>query len=235
MPTRAEMNSLAQEIIGSYEVRVEGVAQIRKATQEQLRELAQNNAQRKSDVSAQLTGYDEAHATMSRQLRSDLAHVAPDLHQIEAQRERETQQEIAQRKSDVASHLQELGEINAGGRAAWQVMVATMQAKSAGAIVVAEAPSEVAPTPFAVEEVAPAAAMEEAAVEEEAVEVGEVTEELASQSERGFEYLAHHPYGTRLTELEQEFGLGRFQAARVVRHLMNEGKAEKRDLLYFAI
>jgi len=61
-----------------------------------------------------------------------------------------------------------------------------------------------------------------------------VTEQLAAMCDRVFRYLANHPDGARLTEIEWEFDLGRLQAGRVVRHLMDEGKAEKRDYCYFA-
>lgn len=50
-----------------------------------------------------------------------------------------------------------------------------------------------------------------------------------------FAYLANHPDGTRLTELEGEFGVARIQTARIVRELMDGNKVEKRDLLYFTI
>ncbi len=63
----------------------------------------------------------------------------------------------------------------------------------------------------------------------------ELPGELASLSSRVFEHLANHPDGTRLAELEQVFALSRVQMARVVKNLMNEGKAKKQDLLYFAI
>jgi hypothetical protein len=53
--------------------------------------------------------------------------------------------------------------------------------------------------------------------------------------ERTFVYLADHPAGTRLAELEAEFGVSRIEMARVVRALMDDNKAEKRELLYFAI
>ena len=74
--------------------------------------------------------------------------------------------------------------------------------------------------------------------EEEAVERAGgrgVAPELAGLSERVFAYLANHPDGTRLAELEGEFGLSRLHAARVVGSLMDDGKVEKRELLYFAI
>ena len=53
--------------------------------------------------------------------------------------------------------------------------------------------------------------------------------------DRVFAYLANHPNGTKLTELEEEFGVARSQMARVARELMDSNKVEKRDLLYFAI
>lgn len=52
--------------------------------------------------------------------------------------------------------------------------------------------------------------------------------------DRLFEYLAAHPDGVRLVEVEKEFGLERFEASRVVRGLISEGKARREDRLYFA-
>lgn len=168
----------------------------------------------------------------------------------EAGRKRTAVQEIAQRSSDVSAMLKEFREEQAGVRDEWEKLSATMQAKRGGVALVVEAPRpvEVLPPPAVVAEaprpvvvVAPPPAVvaeaPPAMAEEEAVamaEVGEVTPELASLSERVFEYLANHPDGTRLIELEREFSMSRLQMARVVRNLMDEGKAEKRDLFYFA-
>ena len=182
---------------------------------QQRADLSKGHADLRAGVGAQLQELDREHNAMAQELRDSLAKVHVDLNRAEAGR-----------KSVVKSWMEDVAAAHGAAREEWLNLSATMQTKRAGAAV-AEAPPEVAP----------AAAVEEAPEEdrEEAVEVGEVTEELASLGTRVFEYLASHPDGTRLTELEQEFGLGRFQAARVVRHLMNEGKAEKRDLLYFAI
>jgi len=62
-----------------------------------------------------------------------------------------------------------------------------------------------------------------------------VEEETADISGRTFEYLANHPDGTKLVELEQEFGVSRIQMARLLKDLMDENKVEKWELLYFAI
>ena len=65
--------------------------------------------------------------------------------------------------------------------------------------------------------------------------MAEVTLEIATLSARVFGYLADHPDGTKMTELEKKFGLTRIQMARVLRNLMDRNKVEKRGLLYFAI
>jgi hypothetical protein len=50
-----------------------------------------------------------------------------------------------------------------------------------------------------------------------------------------FTYLAEHPDGAKLTQLEQDLNMARIKLAQVMRQLMEENKVEKRDLLYFAI
>ncbi len=48
-------------------------------------------------------------------------------------------------------------------------------------------------------------------------------------------YLASHPDGTKLVELEEELGITRIQLDDITRTLINDKKVEKRDLLYFTI
>lgn len=237
MPTREEMNSLAQHIIASYDSRTDDITNIRGETEQQLR------------------NYDRAHNAMAQELRTELARVQPALDQAEtarkqdeAQRAQDRDRVVAQRKSDVSDQLNELHNTQAGARDSWQNMAATMRQRRTGAV--AEAPVVVEEeAPAVVEEEAPVAVAEAAppvvedatgpeVAEEEAVEraeVGDVTDEFTALSDQVFEHLASHPDGTRLTELEAEFGMKRFQAGRVVRHLMDDGKVEKQDLLYFAI
>ena len=244
MPTREDMQALGQEIVQAYDERVKGEEERRRIT-------AQEIAQRRSDVAAQLKECDEAHAAMSRELRAKLSKdeqerretATEELRQrkaAEEERRTTTAQEIAQRKADVSTMLNEFAQGDAqrrsdvagqlkgyrdeqaGASAAWQELTATMQARRGAAVAVAEAPTRVPA-------VAPA---EEAAT---GAEVAELTEELAAISDRVFEHLANHPDGTRLVELEREFGLNRLQSGRVVRRLLDDGKVEKRDLLYFAI
>ena len=53
--------------------------------------------------------------------------------------------------------------------------------------------------------------------------------------DRVFAYLADHPDGTKLIELEEEFSVERVQVARVLHNLTDDNKVEKGGLLYFAI
>jgi len=68
--------------------------------------------------------------------------------------------------------------------------------------------------------------------------VAELPKKIPPVSElrdRVFAYLTDHPDGTKLVELEAEFGVSRIEMARVVRALIDNNKVEKRELLYFAI
>jgi len=204
MPTREEMRSLAEDIVGSYADRIAGVAQIKQDESERKRTSAQEISQRKSDVGTMLKEFDKEHAAMSQELRTKLASDEQERHQT-------TAQEIAQRKSNVSTMLREFHEEQAGVRDEWQTLSATMQAQRVGAAV------EMGPT------------------EAVAVPAEEMIPETTDLGGRVFEYLANHPDGTRLVELEQEFGLARIQIAKIVKSLMDENKVEKRDMLYFAI
>jgi len=59
-----------------------------------------------------------------------------------------------------------------------------------------------------------------------------VEEELRN---RVFKYLANHPDGIRMAELEQVFGVPRLQMAGVLKSFIAQNKVQKRGLLYFAI
>lgn len=111
MPTREEMRSLGQEIIGSYEARVVGIATLREEVASQ-RQAAQ----------AQLHELHRAHQAMARKLRADLA------------------KSVAHLKRDVGTMLKrfdaELKKVRAdlaGGRDEWRKLTITMQAKRSGA------------------------------------------------------------------------------------------------------
>jgi len=192
---------------------------IKQAEGERKQTEAREIAQRKSDVSTMLKGFDDSHAAMSQELKADLAKVAPALREAEAGRKQTEAREIAQRKSDVSTMLREFDEEQAGARDEWQILTATMQAQRAGAAV----------------EMGPAEAVAAPAMEITEEKAAEITPETADIRDQIFEYLANHPDGTKMTGLEEEFGLARIQIAKIVKSLMDENKVEKRELFYFAI
>ena len=165
-----------------------------------LKDLAQGDAERYSEVSAMLKEFDEAHAHMSRELKAVLAT---------AEAERRT----------------EVWGVAAPPKAGLATAEAERRTEVWGA---ADPPNvEVAPLPL-VEELP----------EEEAVaraEPVEVTPEATAGRDQIFEYLANHPDGMRMVELEEEFGLSRIQMARILKSLTDDNKVEKRDMIYFAI
>jgi len=253
MPTREEMRSLAEEIVGSYADRVAGIAQLRETVKLDLKgfhdsrtamakelhadlskvrpALAEDDRQRQSEarefmgelgrviaegkaaVKTLLTEFDSAHQAMSNQLRADLAKGEEERLREARALKQELVRGVAEIKSAVSAQLKEFADIQAGARDEWQTLTATMQSKRGGVAVAVKPP---------VEEIA----------EEEAAEI---TPETADIRDRAFEYLANHPDGTRLVELEQEFGVTRIEMARLLKDLINENKVEKRDMLYFAI
>ena len=88
MPTKEEMQSLAKEIVRSYEDRISGIAELRETVKADLKEfqdsrvtmandlradLAKSVAARKAAVSTQLKEMDAAHQAMARQQCADLA------------------------------------------------------------------------------------------------------------------------------------------------------------------
>ena len=194
-----------------------------RAEAERQAEARQETAQRRTDVAAQLTGYDEAHAAMSRDLQADLS-------QTEAQRQRQARQEITGRRTDVTAQLTGYRDEQTGARAAWQEMAVTLQTKRGVAVPVAK------PHALPVKEAAAAPSAEvEAAAATAPLKIEEVAKPPASLRDRVFSHLADRPDGVRLVDIEGEFGVGRFEAIRLLKDLMDEGNAEKRDLLYFAI
>ncbi len=50
-----------------------------------------------------------------------------------------------------------------------------------------------------------------------------------------FTYLAEHPDGAKLTQMEQDMRIARIRIARAMRGLIDEKKVQKREMLYFAV
>ncbi len=205
MPTAEEMRSVTQDIVDTYEDRTKRIAQL----QEDVRASRQDVHTMLKAFDQQLKEVQTARVTASKELRADLAQGATGL-----------RQDVDTMLKGFDTALGEFRSILAGGRDEWQKLAATMQARRQAAVIEAN-PMAAAASPA--ETTAPE------------VEAAETTQELAAVGDRVFEYLANHPDGTRLVELEQEFDLARIQMSRVIRSLIEENKVEKRGLLYFAI
>lgn len=118
MALRDEMHSLTQDIIGSYPVRAQALADIRHAAQAEL-----------TAAQAQLRELDKTRQATTRQLHRDLARVSIDLNRADAQRQ-----------SEVHSWLNEIAADHAGAQQEWSNLNATLHAKRPVTTAVAAAP-----------------------------------------------------------------------------------------------
>jgi uncharacterized protein YpuA (DUF1002 family) len=110
---REEMRSLAQEIIGSYEARVAGIASLRQEVSSQ-----------RQATQAQLYELHRSHQTMARKLHADLAKSAANL-------KRDVNTMLKRFDAELKRVRTEL----AGARDEWQKLMATMRAKRGAPIV----------------------------------------------------------------------------------------------------
>ena len=200
MPTKEETQSLAEEIVYSYEARVTGIGELRETVKSDLKKLH------------------DSRVAMSQKLHADLAEVCGAVKEGEKKRRSEAREfmgeltrAVAEGKAAARARLKEFSDMQRVFRDDWQRITTMKKAKRGGQTVT------VAPSPSVAEKAA------------------ELPPEPASLNEKVREYLAKHLDGTKMTELEQEFGLSRFQMTRVLKALMDEDKVEKRELLYFTI
>lgn len=261
MGAREEMGMLAEDILRSYGQRADDVADIREATRGQLqkfgktrreaaadqrKDLSQRRNELAQDVKAQMEEFAAAQQAMAARQRKQLSqararfayNVGAQIDGLDtARRAMATRQreELSQWRArlagGVAAKMADIAREHAGARREWQDLVTSMLSRRAGSVAVEDRPA-----PVSDEE--PAAIEDQEQEKEEVVpstEVPAAKDGFATLRNRVFEYLANHPDGTRLVEIESAFGLSRFQANRVVKQLVQEGKANKRDLLYFAI
>ena len=211
---------------------------------------AQTEIKERIDQITKLLGDFRAdHEEMSTRLKADLAKVGPELTQAETGRAKQAQIEINERVTSVRELLDEFKTERDKTATAWQGLVNVMQAKRGMAAPAVELAPKVPPVaePAKEEVLAEAESVEMvkaeteasgAPDEEEAVAEGESVERVPGMidlSDHVIAYLADHPDGTRMTGLEEEFGVARIQIAKLLKELMGENKAEKRDMLYFAI
>ena len=219
---------------------------LRGAEDERRRAEAQNSAHRRSeikamhsevktmrsDAQAMLSDLSEAHTTMGRELRANLA------------------KDVSALRQDASALLKELDKAHAATsrklRADLTKDVSALRGAEAKrrrteAQNIAHRGSDVAAIHFEVwgraappkAKTAPAPSRTEAPPAEPPK--AEAAPPPASVRDQVFQYLADHPDGARMTELEAEFGMARIQLATLLRSLQDDNKVEKRDLFYFAI
>jgi hypothetical protein len=152
----------------------------------------------------------------------------------------------ALRAREARGWLRDVAGTRQGAHAVWATLTVRPGSSRLAAEVAAAAPTPAtAPVDappggaHAAEEAGPADDALEA-TEEEGAETGEASvetperaQEFAALRERVVSLLADHPDGVRLVEIEQQFGLNRFDSTRVVHSLMEDGKVRRRDRLYF--
>ncbi len=213
---RGEVKQLQREVAsmlkdfakGDTERRSE-VATTRSGVATMVKDLAKGSAQRHSDLTVTLRDL----AAQAEERRAEVAGIAKEAAAILKEADafvKDLAKGSAQRRSKVASMLGEFAQGDAERRSdvatIHEMVWGKAPARKMAAPAVEELPKEMPPE-------AP---------------VGELRD-------RVFAYLADHPDGTRLTELEEAFGIARVQIARVIRGLIDNNKVDKRDLLYFAI
>ena len=202
---------------------LEGFGETHEAMKKETKaDLAKGVAERKhevdallKDVDGMLKGFTQNHNAMTKQMKRDLA---------KGTAERKRNVDVLFKGFDVK--LNEVRTALDGGRDEWQRMATTLQSKRGAAVADVKLP-KAAPAPASSKQVAKKAVARAGAAE--------LPPGLAAFRDRVFEYLANHPDGTRLVQLEQKFGMARIQMAKIVKSLIGKNKVEKRDSLYFAI
>ena len=154
MPTREAMRSLGEDIISSFDLRINGVEVIKETVRTDLREfknsreamaeklhadLAQHTADMREAVASELKGFENSRMDMAEKLQHKLSKVRPQLkHSVDAL---------------LKGFNVELGEVRttlAGGQDEWRKQVSTMHAKRSGATV-AKPPKAAKTTEFTAE------------------------------------------------------------------------------------
>ena len=236
-----ETRTLTQEISTSHELRKEDLKQMQE------------------DTRAFLTQTGSELKEMSARLKVDLAKVKPTIAREEADRTGQAKTDLKQRQADVKDMINQVAKLLSDLNATHKDMSTRLKADLAREETdrVKQAQIMIKERVTAVDELlgevkaekgkAAAAWLElvnvmqaepakkEAMAKAEPVEMATPETTALNSDHDVLVYLADHPDGTRMTELEEEFGVARIRMARLLKELMNENKAEKRDMLYSAI
>jgi len=219
---RREVAALAKEAGAMVKDFAKGSAERRSEVATMKSEFAKGDAERASEVATMRAETDamvEDLTKGSAQRHSEVATMLNDLAKADAERA----SEVATMRSEIDTMVEDLTRGSAERRSDVATMIDDLARGSAQ-------------RHTDVWGVAPARKVAAPPVEELPAETPPMPEAPAGElRDRVFAYLADHPDGTKLTELEEEFGLARIQMAKVVRGLIDDNKVEKRELFYFAI
>ena len=219
MGIKEEMEKLGTEIMGSYDVRAEKIGQIKKETEETLKNLqdvhkemsleqrknlAKGVENRKEEVNKTLDDFKVAHSQMSKELKNDL---------------NKFNQEI---KSKVSGMLNDFHSTQDKLRAelekvslSWQQTASIMQGKRSGVKTVPEV-------------------LEKKIIKEKLPEKTKIVEKL-SDKEQVLVLIKKHLEGLKLTEIGVELGKDWRWYIPTVKELMGENKIRKETNLYYPI
>lgn len=139
MPTREAMRSLGEDIMSSFELRINGiggikgeVGGIKGEVQNFLKQLEDSRADLKESVASEMKGFKDSRESTAKELQGELQKIKPHL------------------KHSVGALLKGFDVELAGGQDEWQKLVSTMHSKRSGATV-AKPPEAVKTTGFAAE------------------------------------------------------------------------------------
>ena len=219
MGIKEEMEKLGTEIMGSYDVRAEKIGQIKKETEETLKNLqdvhkemsleqrknlAKGVENRIKEVSKMMEDFKVAHSQMSKELKEDLSKINPEL------------------KSKVSGMLKDFHSTQDKLRAelekvslSWQQTASIMQGKRSGVKTVPEV-------------------LEKKIIKEKLPEKAKIVEKL-SDKEQVLVLIKKHLEGLKLTEIGVELGKDWRWYIPTVKELMGENKIRKETNLYYPI
>lgn len=233
------MRGLTEGIVTAFEARATGLASIRREASAQrernrrhVQELEKAGGKRRAAVRAEIQGVAERQrkdlaaglAELASAVRAGLRQVTSGRRAAARQLRAALVQADAHRRPEVTRWMDELTADRLAAGQYWRQMAAALRQRRAG-VVAPVAP--VAPAPPEGEE-------GEARAEARRPSRKGRKPKAAALPDRVFAYLADHPDGVGLMEIERRFQLGRPEASRVLKSLMGEGKSKKQGLLYVA-
>ncbi|MBI2957813.1 MAG: hypothetical protein HYY32_03120 [Chloroflexi bacterium] len=206
---QAQAEGIREDLAREHSSRVAAEAQRSSTAQDFLKGIAAGRNEMAASLKAGLnkSHSDRAQAEAQRKSETDTK-----LKGIASSREKNAQQlrsslgkgrsDLAraarQQKSQARSWLKSVADKQAEDRAAWQDMSAALKSKRSNGKKQSQGPAE----------------------------ESHPSVDLAALGDRVFERLAGQPGGTRLAEMEQEFGMSRFQIDKALKILFERGKVE---------